>query len=109
MRLAEERAAKNPPPNLDTADLLYQRGLAGLRARKRAEAAVEFQKILDHKGRNWGPFYSLAYLGLARASALAGDTAKAKRGYQDFLALWKDADKDLPLLSQANKELAALR
>ncbi|HXP85849.1 MAG TPA: hypothetical protein VN841_14090 [Bryobacteraceae bacterium] len=89
--------------------MLYRRGLADLRAGKGTEAAEEFQKILDHKGRNWGPYYSLAYLGLARASALTGDTAKAKRAYQDFLALWKDADKDLPLLSQANQELAALR
>ena len=109
LRLAEEEAAKNPPPNPDIAPLLYQRGLAWLRTGKGAEAAAEFQKILDHKGRNWGPFYSLAYLGLARASSLAADTAKAKRAYQDFLSLWKDADKDLPLLSQANKELAALR
>ena len=75
-------------------DRLYRRG--------------EFQKILDHRGRNWGPYYSLAYLGLARASVREGDTAKAKQAYQDFLALWKDADKDAPYLSQANQELAAL-
>ena len=109
LRLADEQAAKNPPPNPDTAELLYQRGLANLRAHKGAEAAAEFHKVLDHKGRNWGPAYSLAYLGLARASAMTSDTAKAKRAYQDFLALWKDADKDLPFLIQASKELAALR
>ncbi|HSP69938.1 MAG TPA: tetratricopeptide repeat protein, partial [Bryobacteraceae bacterium] len=108
LRLAEEQAAKHPPPNPDTAALLYQRGLAGLRAGKGAEAAAEFQKILDHKGRNWGPFYAPAYLGLARASALTGDAAKARQAYQDFLTFWKDADKDLPLLSQALKESAAL-
>jgi len=84
------------------------RGLAGLRAGKGAEAAAEFQKILVHKGRNWGGFYSQAYLGLARAEALAGDKAKAKRAYQDFLALWKDADPDMPTLIAARKEYAAL-
>jgi eukaryotic-like serine/threonine-protein kinase len=91
---SDERNAKNPPANPDTPDLLYRRS--------------EFQKILDHKGRNWGPYYPLAYLGLARASAHAGDTAKAKHAYQDFLALWKDADADAPYLIQARKELAEL-
>jgi len=109
VRLADEQAAKNPPPNPDKADLLYQRGLAGLRAHKGAEAAAEFQKILDHKGRNWGPLYSLAYLGLARAEALAGDAATAKSSYQDFFAVWKDADPDIPILIAARKEYAALK
>jgi hypothetical protein len=108
LRRADEQAAKNPPPNPDTANLLYQRGLAGLRAGKGAEAATAFQKILDHKGRNWGPLYSMSYLGLARGAALAGDTAKAKKAYQDFLALWKDADPDIPTLIAARKEYAAL-
>ncbi len=94
VKLAHEQDAKNPPPNPDMAALLYRHG--------------EFQKILDHKGRNWGPYYSLAYLGLARASVKAGETAKAKHAYQDFLALWKDADADAPYLIQAKKELADL-
>jgi tetratricopeptide (TPR) repeat protein len=109
LRLAEEQAARNPPPNPDMAGLLYRRGLIGLSAGKGAEAAAEFQTILDHKGRNWGPYYSLADLGLARASALAGNTAKAKRAYQDFLALWKDADPDIPILISARKEYAVLQ
>jgi eukaryotic-like serine/threonine-protein kinase len=108
LRIALEKAAKNPPLNPDTAGLLYQRGLAALTAGKGAEAAAEFQKIADHKGRNWGIFYSPAYLGLARAQANAGDSAKARRAYQDFLALWKDADKDLPFYIQATRELAEL-
>jgi serine/threonine protein kinase/tetratricopeptide (TPR) repeat protein len=109
VRLADGQAAKNPPPNPDTTNLLYQRGLARLRARKGPEAAAEFQKILDHKGRNWGPLYPLAYLGLARAAALTGDTAQAKKAYQDFFALWKDADPDVPNLIAARKEYTALK
>jgi tetratricopeptide (TPR) repeat protein len=108
VRLAEEAAAKNPPPNPDAQEQLYLRGTAALNAGKGAEAAADFQKILDHKGRNWGPYYPAVYLGMARAEAMAGDTVKAKRAYQDFLAEWKDADKDAPFLSQATKELAAL-
>jgi tetratricopeptide (TPR) repeat protein len=108
IRLAEEQKAKNPAPNLVAAGVLYQQALADLRTHEPAQAATGFQSILDHKGRNWGPYYSLAYLGLARASKAAGDTAKAKKGYQDFLALWKDADKDLPLLIEASKEFVAL-
>jgi eukaryotic-like serine/threonine-protein kinase len=97
--------------------VVYLRGLAYLGLREGAEAAVEFEKILDHKGANWGSdwqhpywgqFYSLSYLGLARASALAGDTAKARAAYQDFLTLWKDADPDIPILMQAKAEYAKL-
>ena len=47
---------------------------------------------------------TVAHLGLARASALAGDTAKARKEYQDFLAMWKDAHQDLPVLIEAKKE-----
>jgi predicted Zn-dependent protease len=82
--------------------------VALLLAGKGTEAATEFQKILDHKARNWGTPDSTAYLGLARAEAKAGDTAKAKRAYQDFLSLWKDADSDIPTLMEALKEYAAL-
>jgi tetratricopeptide (TPR) repeat protein/predicted Ser/Thr protein kinase len=88
---------------------IYYRAIAYLRLKKGAEAAVEFQKILHHKGAFWGPEYPLAYLGLARAEMLAGDTAKARTAYQDFLALWKDADPDLPVLVEARKEYAALK
>jgi hypothetical protein len=97
---------------------VYLRGLAYLRLRKGAEAAAEFRKILDHKGAswgstwrypNWGLYYSISYLGLARASVLAGDTAKAKKAFQDFFELWKDADPDIPILQQAKAEYAGLR
>jgi len=94
------------------------RGLAYLRLRKGAEAAAEFQKIVDHKGANWGAtwvhpywgqFYSLSYLGMARGFALASDTAKAGKAFEDFFVLWKDADPDIPILKQAKAEFAKLQ
>jgi tetratricopeptide (TPR) repeat protein/tRNA A-37 threonylcarbamoyl transferase component Bud32 len=89
--------------------VLYLRDLAYLRMGHGPEAAAQFQKILDHKGAYWGVQYALAYVGLARAAALSGDTVKARKAYQDFLALWKDADADLPILAEARKEYAALK
>ena len=88
---------------------VYLRGLAYLRAREGSEAAAEFQKILDHKGANWGPYYPLSYVGVARAAALTGDSARARKAYQDFLALWKDADPDVPILREAQQEYAKLK
>jgi predicted Zn-dependent protease len=89
--------------------VVYLRGLAYLRASKGTEAAAEFQKILDRKGANWGPFYPLSYVGLARAAKLAGDSSRASKAYQDFLALWKDADPDIPILKEAKAEYAKLQ
>ena len=86
----------------------YIRGLAHLRLKKGREAAAEFQKILDHRGANWGPLYPLCYVGLARAAALAGDTPRARIAYEKFFALWKNADADVPILMQARKEYAGL-
>jgi Tfp pilus assembly protein PilF len=81
-----------------------------LAARQGTEAAKEFQKILDHRGIMVGdPVSAVAYLGLARAYAIEGDTAKAKAAYEDFLALWKDADPDIPILKQAKAEYAKLQ
>ena len=87
---------------------IYLRGLAFLRLRKGAEGATEFQKILDHKGANWGPYYPLSYLGLARAAASAGDATRSRKAYQDFLALWRDADAELPILKEARREYESL-
>jgi tetratricopeptide (TPR) repeat protein len=87
----------------------YLRGIAYLRRNQGAAAAAEFQKIVDHKGANWGVVYPLSYLGVGRAWALAGDSAKAKTAYQAFFAMWKDADTDLPVLAQAHKEFSALK
>jgi hypothetical protein len=97
-------------------EAIYLRGLAYLQLHKGSEAAVEFRKILDHKGANWastwrfpnwGLYYSISYKGLARAYALSGEPVKAKRTYQDLFTLWKDSDQDLPILLEARKEYAA--
>jgi tetratricopeptide (TPR) repeat protein len=88
---------------------VYIRGQAYLEAKRGADAAAEFQRIIDHRGLNpTSPEHALAKLGLGRAYVAAGDTAKAKAAYQDFLALWKDADLDVPILKQAKAEYAKL-
>jgi tetratricopeptide (TPR) repeat protein len=90
--------------------LTYVYGEVYLRQKTGSDAAAAFQKILDHRGiEPLSPLYPLAHLGLARASVLSGDTAKARKEYQDFLALWKDADADLPILQQAKDEYAKLK
>ena len=100
------------PPQLQLGTLypVYLRGQAQLIAHNGQAAAIEFQKILDHRGvvLNY-PLGALARLGLARAHALSGDTAKARTAYQDFLALWKDADPDIPILKEAKAEYAKLQ
>ena len=88
---------------------VYVRGAAYLAAHQGLEAAAEFQKILDHRGVVVSdPIGVLARLQLGRAYILAGDTAKAKAAYEDFLTLWKDADPDIPILKQAQAEYAKL-
>jgi hypothetical protein len=87
----------------------YVRGEAFLAEHKGAEAAAEFQKILDHRGVTLAdPVAALALLQIGRAWLLAGDTAKARSAYADFLTLWKDADSNIPLLIQAKAEYAKL-
>jgi eukaryotic-like serine/threonine-protein kinase len=88
----------------------YLRGQAYLAQRTGPEAAAEFQKILDRRGlAPTSVLYPLAHLGLARAAILQGDTAKARKEYQDFLALWRDADTDIPILIEAKKEYEKLK
>ncbi|HEV8484719.1 MAG TPA: hypothetical protein VGV87_14345, partial [Blastocatellia bacterium] len=83
----------------------YLRGVSYVKLRRGAEAAAEFQKILDHRGQAaLSPLYPLAYLGLARAEDLAGDTAKSIKARDDFFSAWKDADPDVPILIDAKKE-----
>jgi hypothetical protein len=85
------------------------RGQALLSQQNGQEAAAEFQKILDGRVLSWGPIYPFALVGVARGAAIAGDTARAKKSYEDFLALWKEAETDIPLLVDARKEYAALQ
>jgi eukaryotic-like serine/threonine-protein kinase len=89
---------------------VYVRAEAYLGAQQGPAAAAQFQKILDHRGllSNCATG-ALAHLGLARAYAMQGDTAKARAAYQDFFALWKDADPDIPILIAAKAEYAKLK
>jgi predicted Zn-dependent protease len=89
---------------------VYLRGEAYLMLRDGSRAAAEFQKFIDHRGlvSNF-PWGALVRLGLARAYAMQGDTAKARVAYQDFLELWKDADPEIPILKQAKAEYAKLQ
>jgi eukaryotic-like serine/threonine-protein kinase len=89
---------------------IYVRGEAYLMARRGAEAAAEFQKIIDHRGITANsPAGALAHLQLGRAFALMGDNNKARTEYQNFLMLWKDADLEIPALKQAKAEYAKLQ
>jgi tetratricopeptide (TPR) repeat protein/predicted Ser/Thr protein kinase len=89
---------------------IYVRGEVYLATHKGAEAAAEFQKIIDHRGIVLNsPIGALAHLQIGRAYAIQGDPAKAKAAYQDFFALWKDADPDIPILKQAKAEYAKLQ
>jgi DNA-binding winged helix-turn-helix (wHTH) protein/tetratricopeptide (TPR) repeat protein len=90
-------------------DTTYVRGLAYLANRQGKEAAAEFQKMIDYRVLlDEDPESSLAHLQMGRAFALQGDTARARAAYQDFLALWKDADPDIPIFQQAKAEFAKL-
>lgn len=113
---AVELVAATPPYDSGARAPLYLRGQAFLQLHEGEEAAAEFQKILAHKGgfeSSW-PFESpwlfpLARLGMARALVLQGDAPKARAAYQDFLTLWKDADRDIPILKQAKAEYSRLQ
>jgi len=89
---------------------IYTRGRAYLAMDHGDRAKVEFNKILDHRGvYPASPFYPLAQLGAARALALEGDEPESRKAYQDFFALWKDADPDIPILLEARKEYEELQ
>lgn len=89
---------------------IYLRARVYLALGRGSDAADEFQKILDHHGIVLNELIgALAHLGLPRAHAMSGDTAKARSAYQDFLARWKDADPNIPILKQAKAEYAQLQ
>ena len=99
-----------PQLNLGGLHSAYVRGEAFLAGRRYAEAAAEFQKILDHRGIvGLDPIGALAHLNLGRAYTSSGDNAKGKSAYQTFFTLWKDADPDIPILKQAKAEYAKLQ
>ena len=102
-----------PGPQPELGVLLYPaylRGQAFLVLRQGAAAAAEFQKFVDHSSMVINsPLGALARIGLARAYALQGETARAKSAYEEFFMLWKDADPDVPVLIQARAEYAKLR
>ena len=88
---------------------VYIRGEAYLALHQGAQAAAEFQKIVDHREIVISdPVGALAHLQLGRAYRMAGDQAKAKAAYSDFLNLWKDADSDIPVFQQARLEYEQL-
>jgi len=88
---------------------IYVRGLVYQAAHRDREAAAEFQKVLDHRGIVvTDPIGALSRLQLARAHASSGNRERAKAGYEDFLALWREADSDIPILQEAKAEYAKL-
>ena len=88
----------------------YIRGLAYVKAGRGSEGAEEFQKVLALRGSAPAdPLMSLAHLGLGRAYALQGDVQKSRTAYQDFFALWKDADPGIPILKEAKVDYAKLQ
>ena len=93
-----------------TTDIHFTRGRAYLLNHQPAQAAQQFQAVLTLRGAYIGdPLMGLAQLYLARAYAQQNDAAKARAAYQDFLALWKDADSDIPILKEAKAEYAKLQ
>ncbi len=87
----------------------YVRGEAFIAGRRYAEAAAEFQKILDHRGIvGSDPIGVLVHLQIGRMFGLSGEKAKSKAAYETFLALWKDADPDMPILKSARAEYGRL-
>jgi tetratricopeptide (TPR) repeat protein len=87
----------------------YVRGQAFMAARRNAEAEAEFQKILNHRGLvGSDPIGALAHLQLGRVFFLSGDKIKAKAAYEAFLAVWREADPDVPILKSAKAEYTKL-
>jgi tetratricopeptide (TPR) repeat protein len=88
----------------------FVRGLAYLKLHDGGKGAAEFERVLDHRGAaSWSIEYPLSQLYLGRGYAMQGDLAKARTAYQDFFALWKDADPDIPLLKDAKSEYEKLK
>ncbi len=88
----------------------FARGELYLQQKRGHEATAEFRNIIEMRGiETFSPFHVLAHVGVARAAVVNGDTGAARKAYQDFFAVWKDADPDLPVLVQARKEYEQLK
>jgi len=100
-----------PATNFNYVNLfpIYVRGQAYLAGRRASGAAAEFQKILDHRSVVNEPIGALAHLQIGRAYGMQGDVTEARAAYHAFLALWKHADPDIPILKQAKAEYAGLQ
>jgi serine/threonine protein kinase/tetratricopeptide (TPR) repeat protein len=113
LQTAEPYELGTPLPQFEVGGSLYPvyiRGLAYLSLKKGKEAAAEFRKFLDQRGVAVNcPLAALARLQIGRAYALSGDSIKARGSYQEFFALWKDADPDIPVLRQAKAEYQQIR
>jgi DNA-binding winged helix-turn-helix (wHTH) protein/tetratricopeptide (TPR) repeat protein len=102
-----------PQPQFEEGGLLYPayvRGKAYLLLHRGKEAAIEFQKLLNHRGVVINsPLGALARLGIAEAYMVQDDAARARAAFQDFLTLWRDADPNIPILQQAKAEYAKIQ
>jgi len=111
----KDRAVELLPPSKQyEAALCFRptwiRGLAYLQSQNGALASAEFQRIVDHRGWDLlSPLWPMAHLGLARAAVLQGDAPRARKAYEDFFQLWKDADGDLPIIIEAKREYEKLK
>jgi tetratricopeptide (TPR) repeat protein len=107
---ALEPAAPYSLASVNSMYSVYLRGLALLQEKKGTEAAAAFQQMIDHRGVvGVSPIGALAQLDMARAQAMAGQTAAARTSYQNFLGIWHAADPNLALLQQAKSEYAKLK
>ena len=97
------------PYELEAYELLSLHGNAALQAHRPELATAQFQRLLANQGIGYGPLYPMAHLGLGRAYAAMGRTSDSRAEYQSFLAAWKDADPEIPLLKTAQAELARMR
>lgn len=94
------------------ADMLpiYVRADSYLQIRSGKEAEQEFQRVLDHQSVDAvTALHPLSQLGLARCYALLGRKADSRRAYEILFSLWKDADRDLPILMKARREYQELK
>ena len=86
------------------------RSMVYLKLGQGAQAVAEGRKVLDHRGHApLSLLWPLAHLTVGRGSAVQGDTAQARKSYEEFFALWKDADQDVPIFIDAKKEFARLK